>query len=80
MLHNRSDKLPILDLGEQHLRNRLFTENAILLTLHRQVDVYTTTFCRHNLCFQAVFTEVDLPRISRIELNRWCGPGDLKRE
>jgi len=80
MLHNHSDKLPTLDLGEQHLRNGLFIENAVLLTLHRQADVYTTTFCRRNLGVKAVFTEVYLPRISRIELNRRCGTGDLKRE
>jgi hypothetical protein len=80
MLHNGSNEFPTLDPGEQHLWNGVLFENAILLALHWQANVYTATLCRHNLRVQAVFAEVDLPRIGRIELDRGRGASNLKCE
>ena len=70
----------MLDLGEQHLGKGLFVKNTILFAFHRQADVYAATLRRRNFRIQAVSTEEDLSRISRVKLDCGSGAGDLKRK
>lgn len=58
VLDSSGDKLPILDHGLEHLRDRMLVEDTILLALNRQTDVYGAALRSRDFCGEAVLGQV----------------------
>ena len=80
MLHRGRHEPALDDRRPEHLGDRVLVEHALLLTFHRQADIYATALGRRNLDAQTLLGEVNLTRICRIELNRGSFSSDLQGE
>lgn len=80
MLNGGRHKFAILDHRLQHLRHRLLFKDTVLLAIDRQANVDGAALSRCDFSAEAVLGEVDLARVSGIDLDHGCGAGDLEGE
>ena len=62
--------MAVFDNGPEHLRHGPLHEDAILLTLLWQTDVNGRTLGSSDFYVEAIARQINLPGISRVQLDR----------